>query len=993
MTKLSLRQAIRAALNQRNLTAAAIPVLLGVSQLAGAQTAGNAPADQKSQSLETIVVTGSNIRRVDIETANPVITIDRATIQQSGKATLGDLVQSLPAISGNAMNPQVNNGGGGSVGGTGGVSGASLRGLGSVRTLVLLNGHRMTSTNGVADLNAIPVNVVERIEVLSDGASAVYGSDAIGGVVNIITRTSYQGVELSTGYGITDRDDGQRKEVNFTFGQTTDKGSVIGGVNYNKLNAIAAGNRAFSAFARYLSSGVGPPSGGSSRAISGRIFLPDALVSSIGGAACLDGTDSLTLKAGAVGTSPGDYRCFANSDKFNFQGVGNYDQTPSERTGLFFLGNYKLTDNVEAYAEFFYNRTVNQSQFAPVPFDEAADGVPISKDSYYNPFGVDCGPPNFDCVVDLRLVALGNRQSNFRVDASQINTGLKGSFGDSDWTWNANFTYGHNLTDAIEANYISYKSILADLGPSYKDATGAIVCGTDPAKGGTGPIAGCTPLNLLNQHDPNTIAILHSVGANPFVDNRYITRQEDVNVNGAVWTLPAGPVQLAAGLLHRTEYYAQAVSSTIVTQPDGTCDLPQSLCTSPTEGSFNVREAYAELLIPLLKDMPFANALNLDLGDRYSKYSDFGSTNNWKVSLEYRPIEDLLLRGTVSKVFRAPTLSNLFKGPAGSSPVVTDPCQNLSAAQLAQHAKGCAHVPVNYVQLFGQATALTEGAQIAGVSLEPEHGKSFDFGFVYDPHWIPGLSFNADMYRIALQNLIISAPTNAVAQVVLNSCFANDASILCNLIHRVPQGAIAGTLNLIQQPTLNLGRLDTKGVDFGASYRIPETPIGNFTANFKATYIGEYNNDQSPGQPGDFVAHVAGHYSNVYGNFSRWRALAGLNWNLGPWNAMWTVRYIGGFTQGYANPNLGPSADGAGYVETGCAVCTPVLKYGATVYNNVSVGYNIEPLNTRIDVGVDNLGDRSPPIQYLNNTTNGNVDTYTFDTAGRFYFARVTVKF
>ena len=298
MTKLSLRQAIRAALNQRNLTAAAIPVLLGVSQFAGAQTAGNAPADQKSQSLETIVVTGSNIRRVDIETANPVVTIDRATIQQSGKATIGDLVQALPSISGNAANPQVNNGG------AGGTSGASLRGLGTVRTLVLINGHRLTSTNGAADLNAVPANLVERIEVLSDGASAVYGSDAIGGVVNIIMRSNYQGAELTTGYGITDRDDGQRKEVSFTFGQTTDKGSAIGGVNYNKLNSIAAGNRDFSAFARYLSNGAGPPSGGSSRAITGRIFLPDALISSIGGAACVDGNDSLTLKAGAVGTSP-----------------------------------------------------------------------------------------------------------------------------------------------------------------------------------------------------------------------------------------------------------------------------------------------------------------------------------------------------------------------------------------------------------------------------------------------------------------------------------------------------------------------------------------------------------------------------------------------------------------------------------------------------------------------------------------------------------------
>src|SRR5207344_2361612 len=214
-----LSSAVRLALSLGGAALASAPAVTR------AQAAADNGTDQKSQSLETIVVTGSNIRRVDIETANPVVTIDKAAIQQSGKLTLGDLVQDLPASTGPVMNPRVNNGGGT------GASNVSLRGLGSARTLVLVNGHRINN----ADVNSIPSNAVERIEVLTDGASSVYGSDAVGGVVNFILRSNYQGAEFSADYGISDRDDGQRQGYHFVFGQTTDKGSIMAGVDYNKF--------------------------------------------------------------------------------------------------------------------------------------------------------------------------------------------------------------------------------------------------------------------------------------------------------------------------------------------------------------------------------------------------------------------------------------------------------------------------------------------------------------------------------------------------------------------------------------------------------------------------------------------------------------------------------------------------------------------------------------------------------------------------------------
>src|SRR5690348_6282901 len=246
----SIRRAIRAPHSGRAPSGIASLAALAAIGLSSHAALAQDAQDQDSQKLETITVTGSNIRRVDIETSNPVITIDRAAIQKTGKLTLGDLVQQLPAVTGPNINPQINN-----AGGTG-ASSIGLRGLGSARTLVLSNGHRDLSAN----LNDIPANMVERIEVLTDGASSVYGSDAVAGVVNFILRSDYQGAEFSTTYGISDKDDGESKGYNFTFGQTSDKGSIMAGINYNKTEQVLAGHRDFSknSVSLYGTNGAGP---------------------------------------------------------------------------------------------------------------------------------------------------------------------------------------------------------------------------------------------------------------------------------------------------------------------------------------------------------------------------------------------------------------------------------------------------------------------------------------------------------------------------------------------------------------------------------------------------------------------------------------------------------------------------------------------------------------------------------------------------------------
>jgi outer membrane receptor protein involved in Fe transport len=948
--------------------------------------------DDSSQKLETITVTGSNIRRVDIETSNPVVTVDRAAIERSGKLTVGDLLQQLPSVTGGNVNPQVNNGG--SYAGT---SSIGLRGLGSARTLVLINGQRFLN----ADPNSIPSSLIERIEVLTDGASAVYGSDAIAGVVNFILRSDYQGAEFRADYGISDHDDGVRKGYHFTFGQTSDKGSIMAGVEYNKQDQILAGNRKFSKNAVDLTASPSTPPytvvGGSSSPAPGRIVLPAAS----GLREIFGGCSQISINPGATGQTvdTANYHCFGNADKYNYATI-NLILTPTERTHAFLNGTYHLTDNVDAYLTVMHSKTSSSSQLAP-GIISTGGGLVISADSYYNPFGFQFGGTGGSTYA-LRAVAAGPRRTNATNSVDQVNTGLKGRFdiGNQNWTWDAGFGYGHTSLIAQKFGLPNLGILNASLGPSFLAADGTVQCGTPDA-----PIAGCTPFNIFNINnanaDPAAIAALQAAARaaqNTFVN---IEKYEHLEVSGGLFDLPAGTVQLAGGVSHRTEYTRSVIDSLLQIDPNTLNCTLGSQCSGSLQGGYSVKEAYAEVFIPVLKDIPFVHALNVTLGDRYSKYSSFGSTNNWKVALEWRPIEDLLLRGTVSKVFRAPTVGDVFGSPSADAPTLTnDPCDYAGATNPNANNPACRFVPAtggfintdaaNRNQINGIAT----GSAYAGTQLGPELGKSFDFGVVYDPNWLEGLSVGADLWRVYLLNTI----TTINAQAVLNLCF-NGATVYCPFINRIQSGPEAGQVDNITEPTGNLGRTDVSGVDVNFNYRLPEFSFGKFSVSMNATYLKNFNVDPAPGLTGDNVFHLAGHFigfdsgalSGCPANtgactLPRWKATTALNWGLGNFDASWRMRYTGRYTVGNANL-LEQSSAYPGFPGQ-------EISHGAQTYNDLSFGYNIEPINTRIDLGVDNVGDKQPPFfGFDSQTLNAGTDPSTFDLIGRYYHASVTVKF
>jgi len=932
-----------------------VGAMVGVSAPAFAQTD---PAQDDATTLDKVQITGSRIRRVDAETSSPVFVIDAAAIEKTGAVTVGAFLQSVPSIAGAATNPSVNNGGGD------GAATVSLRGLGDVRTLTLINGRRMVYN----DINSIPMAVIERVEVLKDGASAIYGSDAIGGVVNFILKKDMDGGQVSVNYGISSEDDGQRQGTNATYGWSGDRGNVIVSLNYNKQEEVLAADRDYSAVALTLYSGE-VVSGGSSRAPTGRYVVPRTLAAANGINCAGTGLSvPLTRRDGRPGSAIGDFRCFdPGTDLFNYQGVGNLQLTPQERAGLFVSGNFDITPGHTLYTEVYTQNTSSAQAIAPLPFDSrpGQDEISIPANSFYNPFGV--------AIPDLRLrlSAIGNRRYEFKTDVKQLSTGVKGTLFNTSWDYEVGLTYGKLQQRSTNAGYLLTTALTDALGPSFRDAAGVIRCGTASAI-----ISNCTPVNFFGAlNDPTQLAALAQVAPNATNRTDQTLKSFQANFSGDLFELPAGPISTAIGV----EYREESVNFSpdflaLINTTNFTCLISSEACTSPAKGEFDVKEIYGEAFIPIIADAPFIQSLNATIGARYSDYSTFGDTTNWKLGLEYRPVDDLLFRSTVAKVFRAPQITDLFGGQFASSDSFRDPCNGLRVANVA-----CTNVPRDgsFQQTDTQLSAIKGGNPL----LSPEKGRVFTYGAVYDASWLPGFSTTVDFWKVYLNDTISTVGT----QVILDNCFASGS--FCNLFSRGTDGEI---LRLFDA-NANVGRTDTRGVDIGFKYRMAETDFGRFNFSLDTTYVDQF--DVKNIVLGQVISSqvLAGSFTNPsaagLGNYSRWRGLGVVGWRLNEWEAQWTARYIHGFQVGGGTNGFADAGDPAN------PATLVFFTRGATTYHNLQGAYTYEPWGTKFALGVDNAFDKQPPILYQNNTLNGNTDERTFDTVGRYVWATATINF
>lgn len=982
---------------QTNKLSSAVRVALTMGAVLAVGASGTAFAQDTAQNsndttqMKAVVVTGSHIRRVDMETASPVIRVGQEQIKASGALTLGELTQQLPAMTGGQANPQINNGGGD------GSSTVSLRGLGPNRTLLLVDGHRVLRS----DVNSIPAAMIQRIEVLTDGASATYGSDAIGGVVNFITKKNYHGVQLTANYGESSRQDGKSHGYTLTLGNSSDKGGFVAGVGYSKIEGIEAGQREFSENAVSIGGAPGALQtyiGGSSSSPYGNISIPKTGPMASKLAAAYPGCSS-----GALARNPGasglnaltDYHCYqlsgAASDKYNYA-TTNLIMTPQQRTNGFVLSHYNINDNIQVYFNAYFNKTRSNFQLAPAVYGSPY-GADISAGNYYNPFGV-----NFNATGSrfaARLSAIGPRFADYSNTLFQGSAGVKGhiSIAERRWDWDVGMDYGHNTLVLTTGGLPNMNKLYT--GPSFMDpATGQVTCGTAAA-----PVPGCdASFNPFNLQSPNSRAALQK-SAVPALTNSYDQmRAFHASANGGLVDLPAGTMSLALGLSYRKEHSATRVDPVLTVDPaTGTCVLG-SQCSAGMRGGYNVKEAYAELFIPVLRGIPGIQSLNVTIGDRYSKFSTFGSTNNKTFKVEWRPIQDLLVRGTVAEVFRAPSIGEVFQAPSSDAPKMNfDPCDGYTGSPVNP---ACVNVPTDgsfvntTVASNLQANATAAGSQYAGFPIKPEEGKSFDFGLVYSPSWLSGFSGSVDFWHMYLKNII----TGVGLQSLINLCSAGQ-TVYCQYIHRYPSGPQQGQIAPTTiEPTGNLGRVDVSGIDTTLTYKLNTDSVGRFRFMLNATYLKYYNQQSAPGTSANVIYNDAGHFLS-YGSpqaaacpgasvclFPRFRGNADIRWDMGNWHASWHMRYIGDYRMGSEAPSQDVHPIGSAYSGV-------YFDYGSMVYHDFMVGYDIKPINTRVDVGVRNAFDKKPHIMWDNNTLNADTAPSQFDLMGRYWWARLTFSF
>lgn len=967
-----------------------LALVFGAASTAALSTTAVAQETEEAKKVERIEVTGSRIKRTDMETAQPVLAISQEDISRSGLVSVGDVLKEI-STNGAALGLQTNNGN------TGGASRVNLRNCSSNRTLVLVNGRRwVADLNGAVDLSTIPLAAIRSVEILKDGASSIYGTDAMCGVVNIITKNDFDGAEISAYNGQTSFEDGKRETYSATFGTSTEKSNALINVSYTKQEPIMGGDREISSVPIY-----GLPANVS---INGGRASPTTPY----GQFPVNGV-SMTLdqsKAGCVAnkvcTSTADFKPYdGNTDGYNFAPV-NYIQQPSETLSLYAQGGYAITDTLNWKTEVLFNERTSTAQLAAQPLS----GAPMVVDAanMYNPFKTRISGASFRPIVSPRVFGA-------EVDTWRFGTSLDGEFElvDRTFTWDAAATYSDNSFVALKEGFFHSGRFTTAMGPSFLNAQGVPTCGTVAA-----PIAGCVPFNVFGGPTGVTQAMLDYVSVAPR-DLAYAKMWDySANITTDLFELPAGMVQVAAGTeIRRESGYTSPEPLTVLGQVLG------DNAATPTKGGYGLKEVYLEANLPLLADMTMVESLDLSVSTRYSDYSTFGDTTNSSYKLTYRPTSEVMFRASFNEGFRAPSIQELYQGMNDSRPTANDPCSTPpagSAPIAADIAARCAAagVPVGFVQKLPQIQAKVGG----NPDLQPETSESWSSGVVYSPEFIDGLSLTLDWYRIEIANAVGSYS----AQRVFDGCYKEGDAKYCQLLTRDKTGALNGNIGEVDYMALTnqnfKGGSHVEGVDLNIDYRFT-TDYGTWRINNDNAYViydgslgklkrGELTLDGSLSGGNSSGRLTAG--ASGGGTAYRLKSNTTLTWSKDDWNASVTAQYLGKLTEecnlviGVANglkqpalKNLCSNPDGTrmGYTlvngqpveKPNEAWATNELK--ATVYFDGQIGWT-SPWNSDISVGVRNIFDKEPPVAY---SAFANSFDPNYRTPGRFYYVSFTQKF
>ena len=941
------------------------------------QNAGSTATAGQQDNAE-IVITGSRLSRPDLTAPSPTTVLGEADIKLSGNVTIENTLNEFPQLA-SGQNSSVNNGGGS------GVLTANLRGLGATRTLVLINGRRFIPANsdGLVDLATIPDALVKRVEVITGGASAVYGSDAIAGAVNFILDNKFEGLELSYLYGQTFRDDGASHKVDATFGANLDegRGNVVFSASYTKREPVFQADRAFARVPLDTVNGKLVP-GGSGNVPGTRIGLSSSQLAGLVGVNMTPSGPCSSVTSIVFGANgvPGPYCTPENA--YNYAPF-NYLLRPMERIQASALARYEIADRVEAFAEAYFVNTQNDMTLAPESFAPLTPGAPSQtllvpnyatnpglspavRDFFVNNRALfDADGDGTAAVVGAarRADELGTRDSFYERNSLNITGGLRGDIDllGRAWRWEGFYQYQRNRTDTRNEGYISLARLSQGL-DTVINAQGQVVC--------RNPALGCVPVNIfgLGSITPEAGKFLTPSR----VSNDLFERQvAGASLSGELFDLPAGPVALAIGTEYRKDSYDFNPSPLDVAGEYG----PMS--QRPSGGSFDLKEVFGELRVPILEDKPFADTLAIEAAARYSDYSTIGSVFTWKLGGEYAPVSWLRFRSAYNSAIRAPTLNELFSPITEGFSSGEDPCiASRKPSQAQQDLCVAQGVPRADLSTFTQASLGFLVRSGGNPGLHEEKSKTFTLGAVIQPPFVERLNLTVDYFKVKVDDAIAVINANQT----INDCFANlDLnSATCRAVRRLPNGQI----DYVSTQLNNIGSLKVEGIDAQADYRIPlggffqiDGDDANLTLQAIASWVFERSTQVISNQaPLDCAGYFGGGCTGT-GVFATpdFKLNLSSTYNSGPVTFRLQARMVGGLE---LRPN----------------VTAAVQKTDAEWYADATATYR---LNEKFEFfgGIDNLFDNKPPILGTALSGDANTDVSVYDVIGRRFFVGARARF
>ncbi len=1005
-----LQLAVRAALS-----AAAASVVVPT---AWSQTAPAATADASDNALQEVVVTGSRITSPNLTAISPITSVDAGYISSTNLTRVEDILNNLPMVFA-GQNSTVSNG-------ATGTASVNLRGLGPNRTLVLVNGRRLgpgqgTGTN-VSDINEVPAALIERVDILTGGASSVYGADAVAGVVNFVLNTHFEGVKIDTSYSYFQHDNNNSlaqgalvaagdampdHSVNTGFGKNVsvlmgsnfadNKGNATFYLTYDKAAAVLEAKYDYAACVLDATkTAPGLRCGGSGTSAK----------NGAGGYFQAYGPSG-ALFTNTVDGKTGAFRPFTSSDLYNF-GPLNFYQRPNERwTGGSFV-NYEINEHLTAYGEVMLARNTTDAQIAASGDFFTATQIPCAdplltaqEATAICGAAAAQGTPNAATLyIGRRNVEGGGRVLDVTNNTIRAVAGLKGDIidgltfdvyaqRDSTDTQFRNENYFDSSRVQNALNVITGPAQLANGNPNPlagQPECNSVYTGTDP---------NCVPWNIWV---PNgvTAGALKYLSIPLLIDATTIEYvvSGSVTADMAKWAIKSPMADEGIKINLGAEYRSEsAVFSPDLASEQGNAEGAGG-ATVPVSGNYHVGEVFTELGIPLLDHKPMAESLGLELGYRYSDYNLGFKTNTYKFGGEWAPTSDLRVRASYSRAVRAPNIGELFVPQAVALDGSTDPCAGPTPKGTQAQCLLAGVSATQYGHIGANPASQYNGLDGGNPNLTPEKSDTYSAGIVITPHFIDNFSMSFDYFNIHLKDTIgaIGADT------IINNCITTGDPVYCGAIHRDPNGSLFRTnAGYIVDTNVNFGSLTTRGVDAKVNYRMPIDNFGSLLFNLEGTRLINLGTQPLTGGP---AYDCAGYFGTTCGApNAKWRHVFNTTWAT-PWSGFdLTARWR--FLSGTDSEQISPNSQLAG---PNLPLTQHIKPYN---YFDLSADVSLYKM-FRLQLGVNNVLDKDPPIIASGgggfasdcptitpngSSCNGNTFPGTFDSLGRFFFARVTAQF